>query len=127
MINDKTVLVVDDDEDIVMSLGIRLQKQGFKVFTAQDAYQAVMMSHKRRPDLLILDIGMPAGSGFTVMQNLSISIHTQIIPVIVLTALDDEETMHKAENMGALRYFVKPYDFDELLLAVNKILELGNE
>jgi DNA-binding response OmpR family regulator len=123
MMSDNTLLVVDDDEDIVKSLGIRLKEQGFKVFAAQDAYQAVMMSHKRRPDLLILDIGMPAGSGFTVMQNLSISIHTQAIPVIILTALDDEETRDEAEDMGALRYFVKPYEFDKLLLAVNEILE----
>ena len=123
MMSDNTLLVVDDDEDMVKSLGIRLKEQGFKVFAAQDAYQAVMMSHKRRPDLLILDIGMPAGSGFTVMQNLSISIYTQAIPVIILTALDDKETRDEAENMGALRYFVKPYEFDKLLLAVNEILE----
>jgi two-component system KDP operon response regulator KdpE len=80
MMNDKTVLVVDDDEDLVRSLGIRLKQKGYKVFAAQDVNQAVMLTHKRRPDLLILDIGMPAGSGFTAMHNLSLSTHTQFIP-----------------------------------------------
>jgi len=121
--NGKTVLVVDDDEDIVKSLGIRLGQEGYKVFAAQDANQAVMQAHKIKPDLLVLDIGMPAGSGFTVMQNLSNSMHTQTIPVIMLTALDDEETRDKTKNLGALGYFVKPYNFDELLFAVNYILD----
>ncbi len=121
--DDMTVLIVDDDEDIVRSLGIRLTQERYKVVAAQDANQAVMQAHKLRPDLLILDIGMPAGSGFTVMQNLSNSMHTQTIPVIVLTALDDEETRDTAENLGARGYFVKPYDFNDLLLTVNEILD----
>ncbi|MBN1288245.1 MAG: response regulator [Actinobacteria bacterium] len=125
--NNKTVLVVDDDEDILKSLGIRLKQKGFEVFTAQDAYQAVMMTHKCNPDLLILDIGMPAGSGFTVMQKLSGSSHTQLIPVIMLTALDDEDARDKAKILGALRYFVKPYEFSEVLSAVKEILDPADE
>jgi len=118
----KTILVVDDDEDLVRSLGIRLRRKGYEVYTAMDGNQAVMQAHKHQPDLVILDIMMPAGSGFKVMDKLSISTHTMGTPVIVLTAFDSEETRVQAKALGAFRYFVKPFNFDVLLFAVSEAL-----
>ena len=123
----KTILVVDDDEDLVKSLDIRLRGKGYNVYTAMDGTQAVMQAHKCKPDLLILDIRMPAGSGFTVMDKLSMSTHTMATPVIVLTAFDSEEIRIQAKALGAFRYFVKPFNFDELLLAVSDAICESNE
>jgi DNA-binding response OmpR family regulator len=120
--NNKIVLVVDDDEDLLKSLGIRLGKAGYKVLAAMDALQAVMMAHKHTPDLLVLDISMPAGSGITVMDRLSMSSNTKLIPIIILTASDDKTIQEQAEERGALHYFVKPYDFEELIAAINNAL-----
>ena len=118
----KTILVVDDDEDLVRSLGIRLRRKGYEVYTAMDGNQAVMQAHKHQPDLVILDIMMPAGSGFKVMDKLSMSTLTMGTPVIVLTAFDSEETRVQAKALGAFRYLVKPFSFDVLLFAVSEAL-----
>lgn len=117
---DKAVLVVDDDENLLRALSIRLKAARYSVFAAMDGMQAVMMTHKREPDLVILDIRMPGGSGITVMDKLRSSIKTRSIPVIVVTAFDDEETKEKVRELGAFRFFRKPFDTDELLKAVDE-------
>lgn len=122
---EKTVLVVDDDENIMRALSIRLKAAGYKVSGAMDGTQAVMVAHKVEPDIIVLDIRMPAGSGFTVMERLRQSIDTATIPIIVLTASDETETRRQAEEMGAFRYFNKPYDIDKLLVAIKEALGGG--
>ena len=96
----KTILVVDDDENLVRALSIRLKAAGYDVVAAMDGMQAVMMTHRRDPDLLILDIRMPGGSGITVMDKLQGSIKTRRIPVIVASAFDDDETKQKVQELG---------------------------
>jgi len=118
----KTILVVDDDEDLVRSLDIRLRRKGYEVYTATDGNQAVMQAQEHQPDLVISDIMMPAGSGFKVMDKLSMSTLTMGTPVIVLTAFDSEETRVQAKALGAFRYLVKPFSFDVLLFAVSEAL-----
>lgn len=117
---EKVVLVVDDDENLLRALSMRLKAGGYTVFAAMDGMQAVMMSHKREPDLIILDIRMPGGSGITVMDKLRSSIKTRSIPVIVVTAFDDDETKQKVSELGAFRYFRKPFDTNELMKAVEE-------
>ncbi len=119
----KKILIVDDDENLVKALSLRLRTSGYKVFGALDGMQAVMMSHKHDPDLIILDIRMPAGDGFSVMDKLGLSIKTQNIPVIVVTAFDDEYTKSRVNELGAFAYFRKPVDTDELLSSVHEALD----
>ena len=85
----KKILVVDDERDIVKALMIRLQGAGYDVVTAFDGAQGVFMAHKEKPDLIILDIRMPSGNGFSVAQRLKHSTHTFTIPVIFLTGSPD--------------------------------------
>ena len=119
----KKILIVDDERDIVKALMIRLQRAGYEVVTAFDGAQGVFMAHKEKPDLIILDIRMPAGDGFSVAQRLKHSTHTFTIPVIFLTGSPEENAEQKAMALGARFYVKKPYDPEELLDAIKRALE----
>lgn len=117
----KKILVVDDDEDMRRGLGIRLKASGYNVVFAYDAISATGMVRKEKPDLIILDIGLPGGDGFIVMERL-VSISETSIPVIVLTGRDPSTNRKRALEAGAKAFFLKPADNDELLAAVGKAL-----
>ena len=119
----KKILIVDDERDIVKGLMIRLQGAGYNIVTAFDGAQGVFMAHKEKPDLIILDIRMPAGNGFSVAQRLKRSIHTFTIPVIFLTGSPEKNAEEKAMALGARLYIKKPYDPEELLDAIKRALE----
>ena len=119
----KKILIVDDERDIVKGLMIRLQGAGYNIVTAFDGAQGVFMAHKEKPDLIILDIRMPAGNGFSVAQRLKRSIHTFTIPVIFLTGSPEKNAEEKAMALGARFYIKKPYDPEELLDAIKRALE----
>ena len=123
----KKILIVDDERDIIKALMIRLQGAGYDVVTAFDGAQGVFMAHKEKPDLIILDIRMPAGNGFSVAQRLKRSIHTFTIPVIFLTGSPDKDAEEKAMALGARFYIKKPYDPEELLDAIRRALEENSE
>lgn len=117
----KKILVVDDDEDLRRGLGIRLKANGYSVVFAYDAISATSMARKEEPDLVILDIGLPGGDGFIVMERLA-SIAQTSIPVIVLTGQDPLAIKERAVSAGAKAFFLKPPDNDELLAAIRKAL-----
>ena len=123
----KKILVVDDERDIVKALMIRLQGAGYDVVTAFDGAQGVFMAHKEKPDLIILDIRMPAGNGFSVAERLKRSDHTLTIPVIFLTGSPETNAEEKARAVGARFYIKKPYDPEELLDAIKRALEKDSE
>jgi len=114
---------VDDERDIVKALMIRLQGAGYEVVPAFDGAQGVFMAYKEKPDLIILDIRMPAGDGFSVAQRLKRSTQTLTIPVIFLTGSPEKNAEEKAMALGARFYIKKPYDAEELLDAVKRALD----
>lgn len=117
----KKILIVDDDEDMRRGLAIRLKASGYSVVFAYDAISATSMARKEEPNLVILDIGLPGGDGFIVMERLA-SIARTSIPVIILTGRDPSAVKDRAMSAGAKAFFVKPPDNDELLAAVRKAL-----
>ena len=119
----KKILIVDDERDIVKAVTIRLQISGYEVVTAFDGAQGVFMAHKEKPDLVILDIRMPAGDGFSVAEQLKKSTETFHIPIIFLTGSPERNAQEKAHELGARFYIKKPYDPEELLDAVRRALE----
>jgi len=119
----KRILIVDDERDIVKVLVIRLQSSGYEVISAFDGAQGVFMAHKEKPDLIILDIRMPAGDGFSVAERLKRSSHTWTIPIIFLTGSPETEAEGRAMELGARFFIKKPYDPEELLDAVKRALE----
>ena len=119
----KKILVVDDERDIVKALIIRLQTNGYGVVSAFDGAQGLFMAHKENPDLIILDIRMPAGDGFSVAERLKKSAETSAIPIIFLTGSPERNSQQRAQDLGARFYIKKPYDPEELLDAVKRALE----
>jgi len=118
----KTILIIDDDPDWVRMLSMRLQHEGYQVEAAFDAIQAVSQTIKLKPDLVLLDIMMPAGSGVGVLKNLRENVKTFNVPVIVLTGISDEQTKEAAEKLGISGYFMKPVDMDKLIEKLKEVL-----
>ncbi len=109
--------------DIVKALTIRLQTNGYEVVTAFDGAQGVFIAHKENPDLVILDIRMPAGDGFSVAQQLRKSSRHLSYPDHLSDRQPGEEFGAEGQELGARFYIKKPYDPEELLDAVRRALE----
>jgi DNA-binding response OmpR family regulator len=118
----KKILIVDDERDIVKALTIRLNGAGYDVVTAFDGAQAIFMAHKEKPDLILLDIRMPAGDGFSVAEKLKGSPHTLTIPVIFLSGSPEKDAEERARELGSRFFIKKPYDPEELLDAIRRVL-----
>jgi DNA-binding response OmpR family regulator len=123
--NDKTVLIVDDDETLVRALALKLRAAGYEVLVGMDGLQAVMQAQRKDPDLILLDVRMPAGDGIYVMDKLHHSISTMRIPVIVMSAMEDEDLRDKVSSLGAIGFVRKPFDADALIKAVDLAFESG--
>jgi DNA-binding response OmpR family regulator len=118
----KTILIIDDDPDWVRMLSMRLQHEGYQIEVAFDAVQALSQTVKLKPDLVLLDIMMPAGSGLVMLEYLRENVKTFNIPVIVLTGISDKQTKEAAEKLGISGYFVKPVDMDKLIEELKEVL-----
>jgi CheY-like chemotaxis protein len=118
----KRILVVDDDRQMVLLLTRILQGAGYSVLSALDAAQGVMQAHRQQPDLVVLDLVMPAGGGLTVLDRLRASMKTTAIPIIVLTASDLHEAKARATAAGAVCVLPKPCEPQVLLAAVSDAL-----
>jgi DNA-binding response OmpR family regulator len=118
----KTILIIDDDKDWVWMLGMRLQHEGYKVEAAFDAVQAITQTIDLKPNLVLLDIIMPAGDGVGVLEKLRANAKTINIPVIALTGISDKQTIEAAEKLGISGYFVKPVDMDKLIEKLKEVL-----
>jgi CheY-like chemotaxis protein len=116
------ILIVDDDQDIRRLLAIRLKSLGHETAFAGDAISAVNQARKEQPDLILLDLMMPAGDGFVVMERLKAMPALEGIPVIVLSALDPKTQETKLAGTGAEAFFQKPFDHDELMVAIERAL-----
>ena len=117
----KKILIVEDDPNIAKALSIRLKNAGYEVNVAPDALTAVETAVKRVPDLVLLDISLPAGDGFTVAERIQSLIPTAT-PLIFLTASKKPGLREKAKELGAAAFFQKPYEADDLLGAIQVAL-----
>jgi DNA-binding response OmpR family regulator len=109
------ILVVDDDPDLVRAMRLRLRANNYEVATATDGYSAIATAQKEKPSLIILDLGLPVGDGFVVLDRLQNSDVLAGIPVIVLSARDPQSNEERALKAGAAAFFQKPADNDELM------------
>ncbi|HEY6168133.1 MAG TPA: response regulator [Verrucomicrobiae bacterium] len=119
----KTILVADDDENIVAGLTHRLQANGYRVITASDGVDALRLALTQKPDLMLLDIWMPTGFGLSIAQRMEKL--GWDIPIIFLTASRLPKLRRAAENVGGAAYIEKPYDPEVLLRAIQEILDLN--
>jgi DNA-binding response OmpR family regulator len=116
------ILIVDDDPDLRRALKIRLRANHYDTVQASDGYSAIAVAQKERPNLIILDLGLPAGDGSVVLERLQESDTLSSIPVIVLTARDPQANEQKMLQTGATAFFQKPADNNELLDVIRATL-----
>ncbi len=123
----KKILVVEDDKNTALALVARLQANGYGIVTTWNGRDAVTFAHEEQPDLILLDISIPAGNGFSVAEKLLRSEKTCNIPFMFLTASKQAALRDWAFNLGARAFLEKPYESAELLAAVEKALSNGQD
>jgi DNA-binding response OmpR family regulator len=115
-------MIIDDDQHLLMGLGARLKASGYGVVSSMDAVSAIAVARKEMPDLVILDLGLPAGDGFVVLDRMKDLPDLMAIPVIVLSARDPAHNKKRALDEGALAFFQKPPENHEFLTAIRHAL-----
>jgi len=120
--SNKKILIVDDDPDVRHGMHIRLKANHYDTFFAADALSSVMEARKQEPDLIILDLGLPAGDGFVVMERLKKNPSLALIPIIVVSARDARANRERAIKAGAVAFLQKPVDNAELLAVIRRAL-----
>lgn len=119
----KKIMVVDDDLDTVEILKLKLEGAGFAVITARDGQECFNKCQETEPDLLIVDVMMPKLSGFKVAKMLKNDKRFENMPIIILTARAQETDRQMSAAVEASAYITKPFDPDEVLKTVRKLLK----
>ena len=119
----KTILIADDEVDIVETLKFVLETEGFNVITAYDGEEALKSAKEFMPDLMLLDVMMPKINGYKVSRLLKFDKKFQNIPILMVTARSQEEDKLIGEETGADEYITKPFDLDDVVKTVQKYLE----
>jgi DNA-binding response OmpR family regulator len=121
----KKILVVEDDNLQLTALARRLKSAGFEIVAARDGLSAISTARKEQPDLILLDLGLPAGDGFVVLERLAMLINTGTIPIIVVSSRPPLGNRDAALKAGAIAYIHKPVDMPVLLKTINEALGLS--
>jgi DNA-binding response OmpR family regulator len=117
------ILIVDDDPDMRQALQIRLSANGYVVHCAEDGIGAISEARKHTPDLIVLDLGLPAGDGFVVLDRLKTNLNLSSIPVIVLSGRDRRANQDRALHAGARAFLQKPLKNAEFLAVIRQALD----
>lgn len=123
----QSVLVVDDEPTARSMLRLILVRAGFEVLEAKDGYEALEQVGRYIPDVMLLDIMMPGMDGFTVCQTLREQERTADLPIIMLSARADPESVNTGLRVGATKYLTKPVTPDELTRHVREVLSIEGE
>lgn len=121
----KSVLIVDDERNIVISLTYLMEKSGYDVMVARDGEEALDIARSRRPDLILLDVMIPKVDGYNVCQEIRADPDLSGTKIIMLTAKGRDVEMEKGLALGADVYLTKPFSNSQLAQAVRDLLELS--
>jgi len=121
-VNTQKILLIDDDRSFLTVTGLRLKQAGYAVVAAVDAVGAISTAVREAPDLILLDLGLPAGDGFVVMERLRANLALAGIPIIIVTARDATANREKARQEGAWGLLQKPVEPETLIGAVQSAL-----
>jgi|ERR1700722_6204176 len=111
----KSILIADDSQKLLSALQLQLQAYGYDVTSCTDSYMALAQAQRQRPDVMVLDIRMPAGDGFSVMERMSKLPELRGIPIIYITGERSSELDLKVEQLGAFGLIHKPISLSALL------------
>jgi two-component system, cell cycle response regulator DivK len=116
------ILVVDDSTTNIVLLEAILADKGYKIDTALNVKDAIQRMEKQVPDLILLDLLMPKISGFEFLEQLRGEERSRNIPVIVISALSDDQNINRIMEMGAVEFIKKPIDIQHLIARVERTL-----
>ena len=120
--SNKKILIVEDDPDVRRGLHVRLQANNYDTCVAVDAISSVAEARKHKPDLILLDLGLPGGDGFMVMERFKTNPYLALIPVIIVSARTGNDNQVRAIKAGAKAFLEKPVDNEELLAVIRQVL-----
>ena len=122
MVTQKKILVVDDDPEMRLALSVRLRANNYDVCVAVDGVSAIAEARRQMPDLMLLDLGLPAGDGFTVLERLNSMEALAHIPVIVVSGRNRLANQERVLTARARDFLQKPVKNLQLLAAIEKVL-----
>jgi len=123
--SNKKILIIEDDADVRLGYHVLLKANHYDTFFAADSLSAISEARKHMPDLIILDLGLPAGDGFIVLDRFRVNTYLAVIPVIVVSGRDlhgIQGNRERALKAGAKAYLQKPWNDDELLVTISQLL-----
>jgi DNA-binding response OmpR family regulator len=123
--SNKKILIIEDDADVRLGYHVLLKANRYDTFFAADSLSAISEARKHLPDLIILDLGLPAGDGFIVLERFRVNTYLAVIPVIVVSGRDlhgIQGNKERALQAGAKAYLQKPWNDDELLASIRQLL-----
>jgi two-component system KDP operon response regulator KdpE len=121
-VTNKKILIVEDDADVRLGYQVFLKANHYDTFFAADGASAMREAQKQQPALIILDLGLPAGDGFVVLERLVAITHLSLIPVVVVSAREALGNKERALKAGAKAYVQKPWNDHELLAVIGQLL-----
>jgi DNA-binding response OmpR family regulator len=117
----RTILVVDDDHEILESMRTVLENKGFRILAARDGNAGLMIAERENPDLIVLDMMMPKKSGFLVLEKLK-SRPGGLVPTIMITGNEGSRHRAYAEMLGVKDYIRKPFAMEKLVRSIERVL-----
>ena len=120
--SNKRILIIEDDADVRLGYHVLLKANHYDTFLAADGTSSVSEARKHQPDLIILDLGLPAGDGFLVLERFRTNTQLALIPIIVVSARDPQANKERALKAGAKAYVQKPWNDQELLAIIRDTL-----
>jgi len=120
----KKILIIEDDHEMRLALQIRLEANNYEVLLAEDGVSGVAKARTHMPDLILLDLGLPAGDGFVVLERLQNMLALACIPVVVVSGRDRASNLERAHMAGAAAFLQKPVKNAELLLTIARLLNV---
>jgi DNA-binding response OmpR family regulator len=122
----KKILIIDDERVYQLTIAARLRSSGYKVVLANDAVMATTIAKEEKPDLILLDIGLPGGDGIVVMKRIASMSSIALTPIIIVSAQESPAVKKSTLENGAIAFFQKPCNLDELLETIQKVLGVSS-
>lgn len=123
----RKILIIEDEEDLANIMAKRLRNAGYEVVVTYDGILGLDQANKQLPDLIVLDLRLPGGNGFSVLSRIRKSLRTKDVPVVIQTGNRDEEEKRRVMELGVSAYIEKPYTADTLVNAIIQILQSDKE